>query len=135
VTVHLEKSFDSTASYVSFGMPVPSGALADVSTMQVLPHGGTGPIAGVNVKVLLREHDADGKPTGARAVLIQIPASALGSSANVDVFWTGATTPPGSATVPFAQVSAASPETVETVERTITKRAPPVPWWKARQLR
>jgi hypothetical protein len=121
VTVHLEKTFASAAPYASFGMPVPSGALADVSTLQVLPHGGTAPIAGINAKALLREHGADGKPTGVRAVLLQIPTSALGSSANVDVLWTGATTAPGSATVPFAQVSAASPETVDTAERTITK--------------
>jgi hypothetical protein len=121
VTVHLQKVLDGATAYASFGLPVPNGALASASTVLVLPSGGTTPIAGVNVKPLLREHDSDGNPTGVRALLVQIPTTALPATGDVDVYWTGADRAPGTATVPFAQVSASSAETVDTVRRTITK--------------
>jgi hypothetical protein len=104
------------------GLPLPAGAVADPTTVRVLAHGSATPIAGVNLKVLLREHDAAGNATGVRALLVQIPATALADAADVDVLWSGAGSAAGTTTVAYAQVSANSAEAVETAQRSIVRQ-------------
>lgn len=121
VTVHLEQVLQVQTAFASFGLPIPHGKVADATKVRVLAHGGTSPIAGVNVSVLLREHDAEGNATGVRALLVQIPTTGLAASSDVDVVWAGTGSAPGTTTLPFTQVSGASAETVDTAERTIVK--------------
>ena len=118
VRVHLHRTFDAP-KVISFGLPVPPGAVADAGTIRVAMGGA--PVA-ANVKALLAEHDAMGAPTGVRAVLVQLPATILaGDDADVDVVWSGPGSAPGVASTPFASadVSADSPEVVTTAVRTI----------------
>jgi hypothetical protein len=118
VRVHLQRTL-AAPKVISFGLPVPAGALPDATHVR-LTIGGA-PVA-ANVKVLLSEHDANGAPTGVRAVLVQLPATVLaGDTADVDVAWTGAGSAPGAATMAYAaaEVSADSPEVVSTTVRTI----------------
>jgi hypothetical protein len=119
VRVHLQRTF-ATPKVISFGLPVPAGALPDAGALRVSMGGA--PVA-ANVKVLLREHDAMGAAKGVRAVLVQLPATILAAdAADVDVAWSGAGSAPGVASVAFASpdVSADAPEIVTTTVRTIT---------------
>jgi hypothetical protein len=118
VRVHLQRTFDAP-KVISFGLPVPPGALATPTAARFTIGGA--PVA-ANVKALLAEHDAAGAPKGVRALLVQLPASVLaGDAADVDVAWSGPGAAPGAATMAFASadVSAASPEVATTTVRTI----------------
>jgi hypothetical protein len=118
VRVHLQRTFTAPKA-ISFGLPVPPGALKSAASVRVTMGGA--PVA-ASVKALLSEHDASGAPTGVRAVLIQLPATVLsGDAADVDVAWSGAGSAPAAATMPFTSpdVSADSPEVVRTAARTI----------------
>jgi hypothetical protein len=118
VRVHLQRTF-TAPKVISFGLPVPPGAVTDAGAIRVAMGGA--PIA-ANVKPLLAEHDAAGAPKGVRAVLVQLPATILaGDAADVDVVWSGPGSAPGVASTLFgaADVSADSPEVVTTTVRTI----------------
>jgi hypothetical protein len=120
VRVHLQRTF-AAPKVISFGLPVPPGAVADAGAIRVAMGGA--PVA-ANVKALLAEHDAAGAPKGVRAVLVQLPATILaGDAADVDIAWSGAGSAPGAAQAPFSSpdVSADSPEVVTTTVRTITQ--------------
>ncbi|HVU51779.1 MAG TPA: hypothetical protein VHL80_13880, partial [Polyangia bacterium] len=119
VRVHLQRTF-AAPKVISFGLPLPPGAVADAGTLRVAMGGA--PVA-ANVKALLAVHDAAGAPQGVRAVLVQLPATILaGDAADVDVAWSGPGSAPGVASSTFASadVSADSPEVVTTTVRTIT---------------
>jgi len=122
VRVHLQRTYDAP-KLVSFGLPLPPGAVADAAAIRVAMGGA--PVA-ANVKALLAEHDAAGAPKGVRAVQIQLPATILaGDAADVDVAWSGAGSAPAAASTPFGSpdVSADAPEIVTTTVRTITASA------------
>jgi hypothetical protein len=117
VRVHLQRTF-AAPKVISFGLPVPPGAVPDAGGIRVAMGGA--PVA-ANVKALLAEHDAAGAPKGVRAVLVQLPATILaGDTADVDVVWSGPGSAPGVAAAPFTDVSADSPEVVTTTVRTIS---------------
>jgi len=119
VTVHLQKSLDG-ASIVSFGLPLPAGAVHDAASMQVRVGGA--PIAAA-VRETLVDLDASGARVGARAVVIQFPAAQMtGDSMDVEVLWEGGSgADANSAVTPFGaeEVSAVSSAVAETVERSI----------------
>jgi hypothetical protein len=118
VRVHLQRTF-AAPKVISFGLPVPPGAVKDASTVRFTMGGAP---VDANVKPLLAEHDANGAPTGVRAVLVQVPASILaGDAAELDVAWSGAGRATGAAALAFgsADVSSESPEVVATATRTI----------------
>jgi hypothetical protein len=119
VRVHLARTF-TAPKVISFGLPVPPGAVADAATIRVAMGGA--PVA-ANVKALLAEHDATGASKGVRAVLVQLPATILAADeTDVDVVWSGPGSAPGVASVAFssADVSSDSSEVVTTTVRTIT---------------
>jgi hypothetical protein len=101
---------------ISFGVPVAPGRLASADTLAVTADGRP---LDASVTTLLPGHDAGGSPSGVRAVLVQLPASALaGDSMIVDVAWSGGSTRAGQRTQ-FADTSIESPATARTVQRTI----------------
>jgi hypothetical protein len=106
---------------ISFGVPVPPGAVKTVASVRVSHNGAA---VAANVKELLAEHGADGARVGVRSMLVQLPAGALGGdTGDVDVSWSGAGAAPGSQIVAFTDTSAASAETVATATRTISNGA------------
>ncbi|HXI56743.1 MAG TPA: hypothetical protein VNO55_11830 [Polyangia bacterium] len=118
VRVHLQRTF-AAPSVISFGLPVPAGALGDAATVRVTA-GGVAIAA--NVKEILAAHDASGKRVGVRSLLVQLPATVLsGDSGDVDVAWRGQGAAPGTQMASFTSdgVSAASSDTVSTAVRTI----------------
>jgi hypothetical protein len=118
VRVHLQRTF-TAAKVISFGLPVPPGALKDVTTIRF--NMGGAPVD-ASVKTLLAEHDAEGAPVGVRALLVQLPASILaGDIADVDIAWRGPGSAPGTVMAPFVSpdVSTDAPEVVGTSVRTI----------------
>jgi hypothetical protein len=118
VRVHLQRTF-AAPSVISFGLPVPSGAVSDAATVRVTA-GGVAVAA--NVKEILAAHDASGKRVGVRSLLVQLPATVLsGDSGDVDVAWRGQGAAPGTQMASFTSdsVSAASSDTVSTAVRTI----------------
>lgn len=118
VRVGLARTF-AVGAVISFGLPLPPGALADPATLRVAI-GGT-PIP-ATVRTLLRSYNADGAATGLRAVQVQLPASALrGDCAEAEITWRGSTVAPAGAPAaqPYAAVSAPSPKTVTIATRTI----------------
>jgi hypothetical protein len=119
VTVRLSTVI-SGAQIISFGVPVPPGALAEASTVRVTAQGV--PVA-ANVRELLAEHGPDGQRTGVRSILVQLPASALsGPTLDLRVHWkNGPGSAPGASFEPFssAAVSADSAATATTATRTI----------------
>jgi hypothetical protein len=119
VRVHLQRTF-AAPGVISFGVPVPPGAVKSVGSVRVSINGAS---VNANIKELLAEHGADGARVGVRSMLVQLPASALGGdTGDVDVSWSGAGAAPGSQMVAFADpgVSAASSDTVTTAARTIS---------------
>ncbi len=110
----------SGSTTVSFGVPLPRGAVTDISQVRVRV-GGT-PIA-ANIKELLAFYDATGARTGARALLVQLSSAVLtGDETPIDLVWSSQDgTPPGASFVPFASggVSADAPSTVQTTVRAI----------------
>jgi hypothetical protein len=119
VTVRLSETI-AGAQTISFGVPVPPGALAEASTVRVTAQGA--PLA-ANVRELLAEHGPDGQRTGVRSILVQLPASVLtGPTMDVRIHWkNGPGSPPGASFQPFssAAVSADSAATATTATRTI----------------
>ena len=114
VHVRLEHNFPSEV--VSFGLPLPPGAVDDARTLRVSAGGKVVP---ANVTVTLHGHDRTGNPAGVRAVLLEIPVASLGDAGvDLDVAWTGGASTVVAAT-PFAKASAPSPAVVDTAERTV----------------
>lgn len=120
VRVGLARTF-TPGPVVSFGLPLPPGALADVGALRVAVNGA--PIA-ATTRALLASYDAEGKPKGIRSVLVQVPTSVLqGECSAVEVTWSGgattAPTAPGPSPVPYAAVSVESNKIVTTATRSI----------------
>jgi len=116
VTLGLEASFEP-GEVISFGLPLPAGAVVDASTLGVTVAGE--PVA-ATVTVLLDEHDPAGAVTGARAVLVQLPAEALdGDCGTVEVAWRGGGVTVTEEPVAFAGTSAPSDEAVDVAAYTI----------------
>lgn len=106
---------------VSFGLPLPRGAVADPRTLIAR-------IAGVAIAAqfteLLPELDAQGARVGARAVRVQLDPSLLSpSGTDVTIAWLGGATATTDTTAPIAfgteEVSFASASIVPTATRTI----------------
>src|SRR5215211_7113592 len=82
VTVGLEPTF-TPGAIVSFGLPLPVGAVRDAATLAVSVNGQ--PVQ-ATASVLLNDLDPDGVRVGVRSVLIQFPSSVLPEGcATVDV--------------------------------------------------
>lgn len=115
VAVHLEKTLGG-AEIVSFGLPVPPGAVADAARVRVTAGGA--PLT-ARVRATLFDHDAQGAKTAPRALVVQFPASEMsGQSMDVQVEFAGGSGAT-SDVAPFAQTSAPSDEVVTTADRTI----------------
>ena len=118
VAIQLERVFQGP-DVVSFGLPLAPGAAADASKIRVSIGGK--PID-ARITPLLYHHDAAGTPTGLRAVVVQFPASLMpGPTLTLGVTLGEAGPMPSDTVVPFAEVSAESPETVPVVDRTIVQ--------------
>ncbi|HVR63599.1 MAG TPA: hypothetical protein VMU50_16980 [Polyangia bacterium] len=120
VRVHLQRTYGAP-KLVSFGLPVPPGAVKNASDVRFSVSGAA---TTASVKALLAEHDANGAPIGVRALLVQLPATILaGDSADVDVTWSGGAGAAASGAMTLfasADVSADAPEVVPTATRSIT---------------
>jgi hypothetical protein len=119
VTLRIERSGEG--GLVSFGLPVPAGAVADPRTIRV-SFGGSEVEA--RVDELLAIHDRQGARTSARAVLIQLRPPTAAPAFDLRIDWQGGTRRASWARVPFAspEVSREAEETVETATRTIAKK-------------
>ncbi len=116
VTVGLEAIF-ALGDVVSFGLPLPAGVVRDASALKVTAGGQPFP---ATVTVLLDDHDATGAPVGVRSVLLQVSTAVVqGRCGQVEVSWQGGGVTVASDPVPFAEVSAASEEVVDTATYTI----------------
>lgn len=119
VTVHLD-AWAGGGDVVSFGLPLPLGAVTSVGTLRVRLAGGK-EIPGLKIKQTLAQYDKTGAPSGVRAVLIQFPRASLGgAAADVEIAWRGGAPVP-SDTVPFDKVRTPSPQAVEVAEHGIEK--------------
>jgi hypothetical protein len=118
VTVHLQRIAEG-AGTISFGVPVPKGALASTDNV-LLTIGGVA--WGFRVAPLLFEHDAAGKATSVRAFLVQLPAAAMpGDAADVDISFTAKLHFIDPSPVePFASLAVDAPEQIEVATRTIS---------------
>jgi len=105
---------------ISFGLPLARGAVSDASRIRV--RSGT-TVLPIHVTPLLSEFDAAGNPIGLRAVLIQFASTIpVGGSLTVSVTLDDpASAAPPSDHTAFAQLSFASSETADVVDRTIVK--------------
>jgi hypothetical protein len=109
---------------VSFGLPLPPGALADGRALRVTANGT--PVA-ATTRVLLANYGPDGMPKGLRSILVQLPVAVLqGDCAEVEISWQGGTpataTAPGPSRVPYSAVSAESATVATTATRSITSQ-------------
>jgi hypothetical protein len=122
VQVGLARTF-TPGPAVSFGLPLPSGALTDLSALRVTANGA--PVA-ATTKQLLAGYDPAGAPKGIRSVLVQLPASVLqGDCTAVEVSWQGGTAAApagGPGLQPYVAVSVETQELVQTATRTIERR-------------
>ncbi len=121
VVVHLQMLAPSPT--VSFGLPVPSGAVRDVRAVAV--HDGA-KIVPARVTQLLADYDATGAASGIRAVLIQFPTAAIslgkaGAQHDVTVTWSGGVAATAER-VPYSDLSFESTESARVAERTIVDR-------------
>ncbi|MBI4508374.1 MAG: hypothetical protein HY698_01980 [Deltaproteobacteria bacterium] len=112
------------AKVVSFGVPLPRGAVVDPSAVTVRVGGKD---AGARVHEILADHDGTGARVGARALLVQFSAAEIaGDSAEVELSWAGRdkAAPSGDVT-PYGSdaISFASPVIAKVTERTIVKGA------------
>jgi hypothetical protein len=87
VTVHLTRVIPGPAT-VSFGLPVPAGALASASDLKVTAAGA--PVA-TRARSLIQRFDAQARPSGILSVLVQLPESVMrgADEADIVVGWTG----------------------------------------------
>ncbi len=116
VGIALETTGDA-GDTVSFGLPLPAGAVSDAGTLGVTVAGE--PVE-ATVTVLLDELDAEGNATGARAVLIQFPASVVEEDCTeVEVTWQGGSVTVTDEPVPFSETSTASDEAADVATYTI----------------
>lgn len=104
-------------STVSFGLPIRSGVVSDVSRIRVRVGGS---LVDAHIKPLLYHYDASGTATSLRAVEIQFPATiAVGSTTTAEISLNEAGPQPASDVVPFSQLSFDSSETATVADRTI----------------
>ncbi len=107
------------SSTVSFGIPLRPGLAATTRTIGL--YDGDKPIQAA-IKPLLFHHDADGRASSLRAILVQFPMSQFrGSVMVVTVAFDESLASPSDVVAPFASVSTESPETALVTDRTITK--------------
>ena len=120
VTVGLE-AIANVNGIVSFGLPLPPGAVEDAATLAVTMAGE--PVA-ATVTVLLDELDSTGEPVGVRSVLVQLPAECWTASA-VRSRWPGRAEGSRSRTNRFRSARPAPPPTRRrTSPTTPSKRGP-----------
>jgi hypothetical protein len=119
VRVELRKK--RASSVYSFGVPVPKGALASPTTVQVLVGGVRAP---AKVRELLKHYDASGRATGVAAIQVQIPASSAPATSDfaVDIKWAGGSSS-SAGYVAYSAVSAVAPAVAKTTVRGITQSA------------
>jgi hypothetical protein len=119
VTLRVER--DGEGGLLSFGLPLPPGAVADVRSLRVSSGGAE---LEARVEELLAEHGADGARTGPRAALVQLPPPPGTEAFELRVDWAGGARRLPGARVPFAspEVSVEAAETVETAARTVALR-------------
>ena len=119
VTVGLERIAEG-GSIVSFGLPVPDGAVADPATVRVQVGASDDSVAGLKVRPILFRYGPDGRRRGIRSLLIQFPAAAMtGKTVNVRVRWRGEGPAPAADTRPYAGAAMPSPEIARVVNRRI----------------
>lgn len=117
LTVHLERIFDG-GDVVSFGLPLPRGKVVEPSQVRVSLN--EAPID-ASVTAILMNHDADGRETHPRSLLVQFPSSLMtASSMDLEIAFEGGSASAGSVT-PFSAISAESKDVVVTADRTIEK--------------
>lgn len=116
VTVKLQRVF-SGGETLSFGLPLPPGAVARWQDVKVTAGGAELP---ARIRPLLVRRDGRGAEQGVASIEIELPASALpAGELALAVSWTGATAPAAAATASFAAASVKSPETVRVADRYI----------------
>jgi hypothetical protein len=119
VTVRLERIADG-GSIVSFGLPVPDGAVTDAAAVRVQVGGSDQSVAGLKVRPILYRYAPDGQRRGIRSLLIQLPASAMtDKSVDLHVRWRGEGPAPAADTRPYAGTAMQSPEIARVVDRRI----------------
>lgn len=104
---------------VSFGLPLPLGAVNSPLTMSVRINGN---YISAQISELLPELNSTGTRVGARSVLIQLdPALIANTGTDVEVYWTGSTVSTNITPITFNDeaVSFSSPSIVPTATRTI----------------
>jgi hypothetical protein len=107
------------ATTISFGVPIASGELADVSSVRVTA-GGQPLVA--RVSETLPDMNAAGQRLGARALRVQLDAGVMsGDTLTIKVSWGGAPAAPSPATTPYADpgTSTLAAATVTTAARSI----------------
>ncbi len=114
VTVGLEPSPDLGRT-IAFGLPLPRGVLGDPADLAVRVGGA--PVQ-ATVSTLLRRYDAEGRPNGIAAVLVEIPAAYATEGTEVELAWQGGDAPTTRGTT-YADVSHPSDETAQVTDRTI----------------
>jgi hypothetical protein len=116
--VVLKLQRNAPGGVVSFGLPLPPGAVKDPTSVRVEIGG---KVVAARVDELLAEHDARGARTGARAVRIQLAEGVLaGDLAEVTVFWKGGHAADFPARGSYEKdVAFASVESVKVADRTI----------------
>jgi len=104
VRLQLVPQAPASVERVSFGIPLPPGAVTDASVMRVLQAGGAAAVGGVWIQPTLYTYDAAGAVTGIRAVLVSLPRNQItGKFLDVDVYWqSGVGGPQTHAAVPFS---------------------------------
>ncbi len=119
VTLRLERNAGG-GSIVSFGLPVPDGAVADPGTVRVQVGASNTSVAGLKVRPILFRYDREGRRRGIRSLLVQFPAGAMtGASIDVHVRWKGGGPAPAADTAPYAGAAMPSPEVARVVDRRI----------------
>src|SRR6185295_967021 len=82
VRVHLEKS-DPRAAVISFGLPLPRGAVEELSALSIRAEGQ--PVE-AKVRPLLHDYDGRGRRGALRSVLVQLRGDMLrGASLELDI--------------------------------------------------
>ena len=121
--VHLERVAPG-GDVVSFGVPFAPRTLASAATVRVRLHGA--PVA-ATVRPLLADADATGAPGGVRAILVQLPSSAIGPGpADVTLVWDQPPQPlPAGEPTPYRgdRITFDSPQVVTTTVRTLVPAA------------
>jgi hypothetical protein len=118
VTLRIERTGD--AGLLSFGLPVPPGAVRDPRTIRVSFGGAE---VDARVEELLAVHDRSGVRASTRALLVQLRPPTDAPAFDLRIDWAGGSRRAPGARVPFSspEVSRQVDETVETAARTLAR--------------